>query len=179
MSFPKTEIEALWSPWRVEYYDAEHRDQPDFLLAAAAAPPEEDKAHLVVARARTGFLIMNKYPYACGHLMACPNRKVSTLEELDAPEILDLWKLALLGQAVLREVVRAQGFNIGVNIGPVAGAGIAHHLHIHIVPRWSGDSNFMPVIANTRILPQALEPLYDRLREALPGIEAFNQLNCA
>lgn len=171
MSFPKTEIEALWSPWRVEYYQAEHRDQPDFLLAAANAAPEEDKTHLVVARTRDCFLILNKYPYACGHLMACPNRKVSTLEELAPTEVLQLWWLALLAQALLRTVVKAQGFNLGVNIGAVAGAGIAHHLHLHIVPRWPGDANFMPVIAHTRILPQALSPLYDRLREALPEAE--------
>lgn len=168
MSFPKTEIEALWSPWRVEYYTAEHKDQPDFLLAAAQAT--NDKAHLVVSRAATGFLIMNKYPYACGHLMACPNRKIAALEELDAPEVLDLWQLCLLAQTLLREVIHAQGFNIGVNLGPVAGAGIAHHLHLHIVPRWPGDANFMPVIGQTRILPQALEPLYDRLVEALPRL---------
>jgi ATP adenylyltransferase len=102
--------------------------------------------------------------------MACPNRKVATLEELQPPEVLQLWWLALLAQALLREVIKAQGFNLGVNIGSVAGAGIAHHLHIHIVPRWPGDANFMPVIAQTRILPQALEPLYDRLREALPTV---------
>jgi len=172
MSFPKSEIEALWSPWRVEYFQAEHAKRPDFLLEAAQST--DDRRHLVVARNATCFLIMNKYPYACGHLMAVPKRKVAGMEDLEAAEVLDLWNLSVLAQRLLRDVVKAQGFNVGLNLGSVAGAGIDYHLHLHIVPRWQGDSNFMPVIAGTRILPQALEPLYDKLRARLSEIEAQN-----
>lgn len=170
MSFPKSEIEALWSPWRVEYYHAEHAKRPDFLLEAARS--EDDRAHLVVARNATCFLIMNKYPYACGHLMVVPNRKLAAMEEMEGAEVLDLWNLALLAQQLLRDVVKAQGFNVGLNLGSVAGAGIEYHLHLHVVPRWNGDANFMPVIGATRILPQALEPLYDKLRVRLDEIRS-------
>jgi ATP adenylyltransferase len=164
MSFPKQELEALWCPWRVEYYEAEHRTGKNFLLEAATSG--DDEAHLVVCRRVTGFLMMNKYPYSCGHLMAVPNRVVAGMEELDEAEVQDLWQLALRAQALLRHVVRAQGFNVGLNLGKAGGAGYADHLHLHIVPRWEGDSNFMPVIGATRILPQALEPLYRKLVQA-------------
>src|SRR5439155_26613948 len=102
---------------------------PDFLLAAAQA--SDEAAHLVVARRPHTFLIMNRYPYAVGHLMAVPNRKVADLEALTAEEKLELWELAELGQKLLREVVRAQGFNLGLNLGKCAGAGVADHLHLH------------------------------------------------
>jgi len=167
--FPKKELESLWSPWRVEYYAAEHRSGKDFLLEAANS--KDDTAHFVVCRNSTCFLIMNKYPYTCGHLMAVPNRKVSAMEDLAHEEVLDLWNLCLVAQDLLREVVRAQGFNVGLNLGTAGGAGVEHHLHLHIVPRWEGDSNFMPVIGDTRILPQALEPLYAKLKAAREGRE--------
>lgn len=157
----KHHFQALWSPWRVEYYEAEHRSGKDFLLEAANST--DDAAHLVVARNATCFLIMNKYPYNVGHLMAVPNRKVAWMEDLTPNEISDLWNLAILAQQLLRSVVRAEGFNVGLNLGTAGGAGVAEHLHLHIVPRWLGDNNFMPVLAQTRILPHALRPLYDKL----------------
>lgn len=163
--FPKAHLEALWAPWRVEYYRHEHATKPDFLAEAAAS--HDDAAHLVVARAPEAFLLMNKYPYSCGHLMAVPCRKVAGIEELHESEVLDLWRLCALAREILTRCVRAKGFNIGVNLGEVAGAGFAGHLHIHIVPRWPGDSNFMPVLGHTRILPEALEPLYDKLVTAV------------
>ncbi|MCX7869225.1 MAG: HIT domain-containing protein [Terrimicrobiaceae bacterium] len=170
--FPREEIEALWAPWRVEYYRAEHSSRRDFLAEAAAAT--DDAAHLVVARAPTAFLIMNKYPYSCGHLMAVPCRKAADIGELEEAEVLDLWRLACLAQRLLERCVRARGFNIGLNIGEAGGAGFASHLHLHIVPRWPGDSNFMPVVAGTRILPEALGPLYERLRAAVLEISPVN-----
>jgi ATP adenylyltransferase len=153
------ELSALWAPWRVEYYRAPV--EPDFLLAASQ--PGDDRARLVIARSPHCFLIMNRYPYAVGHLMAVPNRKLADLAELDEAERLELWSLAALAQQLLRKVVRAQGFNIGLNLGKCAGAGVADHLHLHIVPRWEGDNNFMPMLAGTRILTEALESLYDKL----------------
>jgi len=163
-SFPKREIEALWAPWRVEYFRAEHASGEDFLGLAAVAT--DDDAHLVVARRKSAFLIMNKYPYSSGHLMAVPYRKVEDCEGLDSGEVLELWGLVVDAQRLLRECVKAQGFNVGWNTGKAGGAGVADHLHIHIVPRWAGDANFMATIAGTRILPEALAPLYHRLVEA-------------
>ena len=156
------ELSALWAPWRVEYFSAP-RD-PDFMLAAAHAT--DDRAHLVLARKPHTFLMMNRYPYAVGHLMAVPCRKVADIAELTDAEQLELWSLAALGQKLLRSIVRAQGFNVGLNLGRCAGAGVVDHLHLHIVPRWDGDQNFMPVLAGTRILPEALEALYAKLRAA-------------
>lgn len=159
------ELNALWAPWRVEYFKA-HTGSPEFLLAAAQAT--DDAAHLVVARRPHTFLIMNRYPYAVGHLMAVPCRKVGELAALSAEEKLELWELAEVAQKLLRETVRAQGFNIGLNLGKCAGAGVADHLHLHIVPRWDGDNNFMPVLADTRVLPEALDALYRRLCAVKP-----------
>ena len=162
-SFPKDQIEALWAPWRVEYFQAEHRSGVDFL--SEAANTNDDAAHLVVARRETAFLVMNKYPYSAGHLMAVPNRKVCKMADVTPQEMSDLWQLAILAQTLLEKAVHAQGFNIGWNLGKAAGAGVDDHLHIHIVPRWNGDSNFIAVIGGTRIIPEGLRPLYERLME--------------
>ena len=113
---------------------------------------------------------MNLYPYSAGHLMAVPYRKVSDLAELSAPEQLELVQLSVYAEMLLREVVRAQGFNIGWNIGSAAGAGVIDHLHLHIVPRWAGDHNFLTVLGQTRLIPEGLRPLYQRLREATERI---------
>ena len=153
---------AIWAPWRVEYFSS--TGTPDFLLEAARTT--DDAAHLVIARRKDTFLIMNRYPYAVGHLMAVPYRKVSELSDLTDAEKLELFELAELGQRLLRETVKAQGFNVGLNLGKCAGAGVADHLHLHIVPRWEGDNNFMPVLADTRVLPEALEAQYAKLRAA-------------
>lgn len=161
--FPKNELSSLWAPWRVEYFQAEHQSGTDFLSEAAAST--DDAAHLVVARRGTAFLIMNKYPYSAGHLMAVPNRKVVDMTEVTESETLDLWTLTIHAQRLLREAVKAQGFNVGWNLGKAAGAGVLDHLHIHVVPRWVGDSNFMAVVGGTRIIPEGLRPLYDRLLE--------------
>ena len=159
--FPKEKIESLWAPWRVEYFQAEHSSGVDFLSEAAAT--SDDAAHLVVARRPTAFLLMNKYPYSAGHLMAVPCRKVCKMSEVTEDEILDLWRLSVHAQRLLEIAVKAQGFNVGWNLGKASGAGVEDHLHIHIVPRWVGDSNFIAVIGGTRIIPQGLMPLYQQL----------------
>ncbi len=161
--FPK-QLGALWAPWRVEYFEQKPAD-PDFLLEAANAT--DDTAHLVLRRGKGAFLMMNRYPYSSGHLMAVPYRKVAGLTELTDPEKLELWQLAEIAQDALRRVMRAEGFNLGLNLGACAGAGVADHLHLHIVPRWAHDQNFMPVIAQTRIIPEGLRPLYEKLFAAL------------
>jgi len=162
-TFPKNHIESLWAPWRVEYFQAEHKISGDFLSVAAAST--DDAAHLVVSRRPTAFLIMNKYPYSAGHLMAVPNRKVCKMTEITEDEILDLWKLSIHAQRLLEKAVHPHGFNIGWNLGSASGAGVDDHIHIHIVPRWSGDSNFMAVIGGIRIIPEGLTPLYQRLKQ--------------
>ncbi len=109
---------------------------------------------------------MNRYPYNGGHLMVVPYKQVADLEDLDEQELGDLMKLSRRCIAVLKEVMKPQGFNVGLNLGQVAGAGIKEHLHLHVVPRWNGDQNFMPVISNTNVLPEALEDLAEKLRTA-------------
>ena len=160
MSFPKEHAEALWAPWRVEYFALE-RPLPDFFTEAAQT--SDDATHLVILRRKCGFLIMNRYPYSVGHLMAVPYRKTADLGDLTAEEKLELWTLAEDAQKLLRSVVRAQGFNVGLNLGHCAGAGVFDHLHLHIVPRWPGDSNFMPVLANTQVISESLAGLYEKL----------------
>ena len=162
MEFPKTELETLWAPWRFEYF--EKSSLADFLAEAARA--SDDAAHLVLLRRKNSFLIMNRYPYTVGHLMAVPYRKVGELRDLGENEIAELFSLVVRGQELLRQVVKAEGFNIGINVGECAGAGIPDHLHIHIVPRWSGDTNFMPMLAGPRVLSQGLQDLCQKLRAA-------------
>ncbi len=156
------DLSAIWAPWRVEYF--KQKSAGDFLSEAAAS--SDDAAHLVIARSNHCFLLLNRYPYAVGHMMAVPNRRVADIDLLSDSEKLELWSLASLAQCLLREVVNAQGFNIGLNLGRCAGAGVADHLHLHIVPRWDGDHNFMPVLADTRVFPEALDAVYRKLREA-------------
>lgn len=159
-AFPKAEIETLWAPWRVDYFEKETAN-PDFLSDAARA--SDDAEHLVIARRKNAFLMMNRYPYAVGHLMAVPYRKTGHAASLGDNEVLELWSLAVHGQRLLREAMKAQGFNVGLNLGECAGAGVLDHLHLHIVPRWTGDTNFMPVLSGTRVLSEALRSLYEKL----------------
>jgi ATP adenylyltransferase len=168
--FPRKHLESIWAPWRVEYFQAEHRSGVDFLSEAANS--SDDAEHLVVKRLGTAFLIMNKYPYSAGHLMAVPLRKLADMSKLADAEVLDLWRLSIHAQRLLSEAVKAQGFNIGWNLGKAAGAGVEDHLHIHIVPRWNGDSNFIAVTGGTRVIPEGLRPLYDRLMEIQSALEA-------
>jgi ATP adenylyltransferase len=162
MEFPKRELETLWAPWRVEYF--QQKPNSNFLEEAARA--SDDVEHLVITRRKTGFLMMNRYPYSAGHLMAVPYRKTGELESLGENEVTDLWNLVIHGQRLLRLAAKAQGFNVGINLGECAGAGVVGHVHIHIVPRWSGDTNFMPIIAGTRTISEGLQGLYEKLVEA-------------
>ncbi|HYY14599.1 MAG TPA: HIT domain-containing protein [Chthoniobacterales bacterium] len=166
--FPKRAIETLWAPWRVEYFEREPRDR-DFLSVAART--SDDAAHFVLTRRKTVFLMMNRYPYAVGHLMAVPYRKTAELSSLGENEIVELWELIVHAQKLLRAAVKAQGFNIGLNIGECAGAGVIDHLHLHIVPRWSGDTNFMPIISGTRTISEGLRALYEKLMAAQADLE--------
>jgi ATP adenylyltransferase len=164
----KDRSESLWAPWRVEYFERRHLSS-DFLEVAARS--SNDPEHFVVYRRKSGFLIMNLYPYSVGHLMAVPYRKVGDLETLTSAERCELLDLSIYAKRLLREVVKAEGFNIGFNLGTAAGAGVESHVHLHIVPRWTGDHNFMPVLGGTRIISEGLRPLYDKLVGAVARIE--------
>ncbi len=129
----------------------------------------DDRTTLVLQRAPRAFLILNAYPYASGHLLAVVNRHIGTLAEATAEEVGAMMELVRRSVRALTVEYRAEGFNIGLNQGRIAGAGIADHLHAHVVPRWNGDTNFMPVFADVRVLPEALSVTYDRLRERLVG----------
>jgi len=156
------ELETLWAPWRFEYFAKS--GSRDFLSEAART--SDDRAHLVLTRRKNAFLMMNRYPYAVGHLMAVPYRKVSEIGALGENEVIELFSLVVHGQNILRKVVKAHGFNIGMNIGECAGAGVPDHLHVHIVPRWSGDTNFMPILSGTRVISESLQSLYEKLMAA-------------
>src|SRR5260370_7233709 len=159
-------MESLHAPWRIEYSLAKKAAKVGRLFSRSAQEGE-DEANFVIARARTCFALLNTYPYTGGHLMVVPYKQVQDLNGLTDEEMADLMKLTRSCQNALTRVMKPHGFNIGINLGKVAGAGILEHLHVHIVPRWEGDTNFMPVLANTSVVPQALKELAAQLREAL------------
>ena len=160
-------MECLHAPWRIQYILAPKPAPSDVSLFTHIAQSSDDLAHHVIIRDRTCYALLNNYPYNGGHLMVVPYKQVADFDELTEDEMLDLMRLTRRCLAALKTVMKPEGFNIGVNLGKVAGAGIAEHLHLHIVPRWNGDTNFMPVLAQTAIVPQALQELAAQLREAL------------
>ena len=159
-------MDVLHAPWRIQYILAPKPPPSDTPLFTRIAQSDDDEGNFVVARDRTCYAVLNAYPYNGGHLLVVPYRQTPDLEGLTDGELADLMQLTRRAIRVLKSVMNPDGFNVGVNLGKVAGAGIAEHLHIHIVPRWNGDTNFMPVIAGTAVLPQALAELAARLRAA-------------
>jgi ATP adenylyltransferase len=159
-------MEPLHAPWRIEYILAP-KPALQRSLFAHIAQSNEDEAHYVLVRERTCFALLNKYPYTGGHLMVVPYKQTPDLNGLTDDELADLFRLARRCQNALSQVMKPDGFNIGINLGKCAGAGLEEHVHIHVVPRWTGDTNFMPVLANTSVVPQALKELAARLRAAL------------
>ena len=157
-------MKHLWAPWRLDYILDEKEEGCIF---CHAVNKDEDRARLVAIRGDACFCILNKFPYNNGHLMIAPNRHVSRLSELEELELVEMVKLAQRLEEVLTRMMRPDGFNVGFNLGKAAGAGIEGHLHLHIVPRWEGDTNFMPVLGDTRVVPQALDKFYDILMNAL------------
>jgi ATP adenylyltransferase len=159
-------MESLHAPWRIEYILAP-KPKLDTSLFTRIAQSSDDEGNYVIARDRTCFALLNKYPYNGGHLMVVPYKEVADMNGLTEEELADLWKLVRRCTNALTQLMKPDGFNIGINLGRVAGAGIVEHLHIHVVPRWNGDTNFMPVLASTRVLPQALSELAAKLRTEL------------
>jgi ATP adenylyltransferase len=159
-------MESLHAPWRIQYILAPKPVCSEGSLFARIAQSNDDEANHVVVRERTCFALLNTYPYTGGHLLIVPYKQTGELSDLTDEELCDLMKLTRRSQRVLTKLMKPDGFNIGMNLGRVAGAGIVEHLHVHLVPRWLGDTNFMPVVANTTVVPQALSELAARLRAA-------------
>ena len=164
-------MDRMWSPWRSQYlHDAEQAHRPEgegSVFARIAATPERDDEHLVLWRGEELFVVMNLHPYNNGHILLVPYRAVADYEALTATEQAEL--AALIGRAMgwLRRTLAPEGFNVGMNQGVAGGAGIPDHLHLHIVPRWSGDTNFMSVTADVRVVPEALRETYRKLRAVI------------
>lgn len=157
-------MERIWSPWRHSYVTrAEESPGCVFCIARTIA----DGQQLIVHEGALAYVILNKFPYNAGHLMVVPYRQVANLDELTDDEALELMQFSRRCLRALRSVMKPQGFNVGFNLGKCAGAGIVEHLHLHIVPRWEGDTNFMPVVANSRVLPEALKETAAKLRVEL------------
>ena len=159
----------LWAPWRIEYITGPK--DGDCIFCAAGSSTQADPAHEPIDRTEHCLTILNAFPYATGHVMVAPLRHAGALEDLTEPEMLDTMRLARRSILAIRAAMIPDAFNVGLNLGKVAGAGIVHHLHLHVVPRWDGDTNFMPVLADTNVVPVALEATRDVLVEALAAIE--------
>ncbi|RME71355.1 MAG: HIT domain-containing protein [Chloroflexi bacterium] len=156
-------MERLYSPWRMKYVSSMHKSDECIFCAKLNDDPARDRENLVVFRAASSFVVMNLYPYNTGHLMVVPNQHVARLSDVPPAVQAEMMALTTYFVDLLTAVMRPDGFNIGMNLGRVAGAGIDTHLHLHIVPRWAGDSNFMPVIGSTRVLPEDLGATYDKI----------------
>jgi ATP adenylyltransferase len=156
----------LWAPWRLEYI-AQADEQSGCVFCDAAAGDDEER--LVVHRGEQAFVLLNKFPYASGHLMVASYRHVGEFAELTDEEALEVHRLAQRGIAALADTYAPQGYNIGWNLGRIAGAGVVDHVHLHVVPRWAGDTNFMPVLADVKVLPEHLAETRRLLADAWPG----------
>lgn len=165
-------MDHLYTPWRMSYLTGDKKPGPDqcvFCVKAASADEQTDRAEHILAKSKHVFATLNLYPYNNGHLMVVPYEHVPSMENLSPDALTDLMLMANRAMAALRKVYNPQAFNVGANIGSAAGAGIAAHFHLHIVPRWSGDTNFMTVVGDTRVLPDLLDETWRKLREAWEG----------
>lgn len=159
----------LWAPWRMAYIQAGKQPGCIFCDFPAQEGEEADRRNLVVHRSPQAFTILNRFPYNSGHLMVVPRAHVQTLEELEPEPFADLQRELVRALAAMRRAYRPEGVNLGMNLGRAGGAGIEEHLHWHLVPRWAGDTNFMPVIGDVRVVPEALDESWLRLRAAFAG----------
>jgi len=158
--------QQIWAPWRMDFIRAP-KEEGCFLCRIIRDGPEKDAENLVIYRGETCLLLMNRYPYNGGHLLVAPYEHVGTVRGLSSDVLKEMMELARLAERLLDQVASPQGYNLGINQGAAAGAGLKDHLHLHIVPRWQGDTNFMPVLGSTRVMPQALEEMHTLLLAAL------------
>ncbi len=163
-------MRILWAPWRSYYVENVDNIEGCFLCHAISQPQDRWRDVLVLYKSERSFIILNKYPYNSGHLMIVPIKHTGSYEELDEKTVLDMDRLLKLSLKALREVFKPHGFNVGYNLGRPAGAGLETHIHMHVVPRWNGDTNFMPVLAETKVISQDLYETYDRLRKVIDDL---------
>jgi len=157
----------LFAPWRMEYI-GEQKDNGCFLCNFPIE--NNDEKNLILFRGTNSFIIMNRFPYNPGHIMIAPYKHVDSMDKLDREEIYEMIDLCNRSVKAIKECMTPNGFNIGMNLGRTAGAGVADHIHLHIVPRWEGDINFMPVLSDTKVIPEALEKTYKKLKEAIKSV---------
>jgi ATP adenylyltransferase len=153
-------METLWAPWRMVYVE---NAWPSGCILCEAPATQQDEKHLILYRGKFVFIQMNLYPYNPGHMMVAPYRHLGNLQALSAEERIELIQEAARSTSLLSETMNPDGFNLGMNQGKAAGAGVEHHLHLHIVPRWNGDTNFMPIVAHTKVIPEELAVTYRKL----------------
>jgi ATP adenylyltransferase len=157
-------MQNLWAPWRSTYIQNTSKGtEPGICLFCKVQKDNNDIANWIVKRSKFSFMILNAYPYNAGHVMVVPYRHIPSIELLSDEEVIDLFHLVKESMDAIRNSYNPNGFNVGINIGRVAGAGIENHVHVHIVPRWNGDANFMPVISNTKVISETLEDTYKKL----------------
>jgi len=159
--------ESLWAPWRLAYIVSEKPQQPDECFLCRSYKENKDDENLLVERAGQAVTVLNRFPYNNGHLLVSPSQHKATLEELNDDELLDCMRAIRRMTILLGKVMAPDGYNVGLNLGRAAGAGHPGHLHWHIVPRWSGDTNFMPILGDVSVIPQSLQALYELLRKEI------------
>jgi ATP adenylyltransferase len=156
----------IWAPWRLAYVKDASKDAEEECVFCAKPAEGEDEENLIVYRGERCFVILNLFPYTNGHLMVAPYEHLGRIQDLAAETVTEMMALAQRAMSRLEDVYEPHGYNVGFNQGRVAGAGVEHHIHLHVVPRWAGDTNFMPVIADTKVMPQTLEQSYAALKGA-------------
>lgn len=163
-------MEQLWSPWRSQFIKAHSAKEEGSPFLRAWEEPEKDRENFLLHRGERAFIILNRYPYNAGHLLVMPVRRTGDLLELDEEDSAELMRMVRLGVAILRRALKPHGLNVGLNLGRTAGAAFEDHVHFHVVPRWNGDTNFMPVLAGTRVISESMEAVYDELIQARDAI---------
>jgi ATP adenylyltransferase len=160
-------MKHIWSPWRMKYMRS--NNSPDGCIFCDAAAKEDGIENLIVTRSQHAFVILNRYPYTSGHVMVVPYAHAGAMGELDKETLADVMSLIQQAIAAINKVYKPEGFNIGANLGAVAGAGIANHIHFHVVPRWAGDTNFMTSVGEARVIPEDLDDTLQHLKNAWPA----------
>ncbi|MBW2028325.1 MAG: HIT domain-containing protein [Deltaproteobacteria bacterium] len=163
-------MKVLWAPWRMEYINSDQKDEG--CIFCPGEDREEDEERLILYVGSMTIVMMNRYPYNNGHLLVAPVRHVPEFRDLSGDEVLDLMSLVSRSIEVLRHVMKPEGFNVGLNIGRVAGAGMEYHMHFHIVPRWNGDTNVMTVLGDVRVIPEHIRETYGKLKPLFHGVDA-------
>jgi len=163
-------MKQIWSPWRLEYIEQSQKDKSKNQCFLCINKTKKKMNNFVLYRGKYSFIILNRFPYNAGHLMVVPLRHIGAIEKLTAQETSEMFSLVQKSVVVLKKVFKPDGFNIGANIGKVAGAGVPGHIHLHVVPRWSGDTNFMPVVGDTKIINDSLNRIYNKLKKQLDSM---------